>query len=548
MAGVDSDLLVHFPLASDTANHATPALRASATDVALGEAGPGGKPATAARFNGESSVIEIGDHESLRFGNRDFSLAAWVRTDRPNADVAGEVMGKYDPRTRRGFNFLILTSDGVTSAAQSNYRQLQFGVDDGRIESAWRDHGRVGNGIKVAALTAARGYLYAGTFEGLPGEVGRLWRFDGGQRWIDLGNPDGCNTIASIAEFDGHVYAGTGRYKAMGSVLGETHNRVPGGRVYRVSDDGEWINCGHPGGADSVPEPMAEGYNTGQADYACGLITYRGRLYCTSLYRKGVFRYEGGTDWSPAGLADLRMMSLTVYRGRLYSLINGGPVYRYEDGDRWTLIGTPTGSTQTYSSVTHRGMLYVGTWPNGDVLRYEGGDRWSRVGRLGWEAEVMGGAHYNGCAYWGSLPMANVYRMDTTGFTLVGNLDAAPIAMKRVWAMATHEGRLYAGTLPGGRVWSIEAGKVATWDETFPDGWHHVAAVRDNGVLRTYVDGKLVASSTRFYSPGLDITNNEPLRVGFGAYEHFDGLMSDVRVYGRSLVASEVAGLATASR
>jgi hypothetical protein len=238
------------------------------------------------------------------------------------------------------------------------------------------------------------------------------------------------------------------------------------------------------------------------------------------------------------------MMSLTVYRGRLYSLINGGPVYRYEGGDAWTCVGTPQGSTQTYSALIHQGKLHVGTWPNGDVLRYEGGERWTKVGRLGWEAEVMGCAHYNGKAYWGSLPMANVYRMEEGRFDIVGNLDAAPIAMKRVWAMATCEGRLFAGTLPGGRVWSIEAGKVATCDETFPAGWRHVAAVRTGGVLRLYMDGELVGNSTRFHSPGLDISNETPLRVGFGAYEHFNGLMSDVRVYGRALDPREVQQLA----
>ncbi len=35
-----------------------------------------------------------------------------------------------------------------------------------------------------------------------------------------------------------------------------------------------------------------------------------------------------------------------------------------------------------------------------------------------------------------------------------------------------------------------------------------------------------------------------PLQIGFGAYEHFDGLMSDVRLYNRALNAGEVAVLA----
>jgi hypothetical protein len=154
--------------------------------------------------------------------------------------------------------------------------------------------------------------------------------------------------------------------------------------------------------------------------------------------------------------------------------------------------------------------------------------------------EVMGGANYNGKAYWGSLPMANVYRMESDGLAIVGNLDQSVVSLRRVWSMAAYEGRLYAGTLPGGRVWSIEAGKVATWDRTFPTGWHHVAAVREGGLLKSYVDGSLVACSTRFHAPGLNLANAKPLLIGAGAYEHFNGLMGDVRVYGRALEHHEL--------
>jgi hypothetical protein len=42
--------------------------------------------------------------------------------------------------------------------------------------------------------------------------------------------------------------------------------------------------------------------------------------------------------------------------------------------------------------------------------------------------------------------------------------------------MAVHQGKLFAGTLPSGRVHSVEAGRMATWDSRFPDGWRHVAA------------------------------------------------------------------------
>ncbi len=185
---------------------------------------------------------------------------------------------------------------------------------------------------------------------------------------------------------------------------------------------------------------MAKGYATGQADMACALTVFHGRLYCTQKYRTGVYCYEGGTEWSLAGLVDQRIVSLTVYRDHLYALINGSPVYRYEGGDIWTNCGTTPDSTQTYCSVIHQGKLHVGTWPSGEVWRYEGGTEWVTTSRTGYEMEVMGGAQYNGKAYWGTLPMANVYRMENDWMALVSNLGQAMVALRRIWSMATYEG------------------------------------------------------------------------------------------------------------
>jgi len=235
-----------------------------------------------------------------------------------------------------------------------------------------------------------------------------------------------------------------------------------------------------------------------------------------------------------------------VYRGELYALHNGGPVSRYEGGEAWADCGCPEGSTQTYSAVVYRGRLHVGTWPEGTVDRYEGGQEWRSLGRVAYEREIMGMALYNGKVYLGALPMANVYRLDDGAFILMGNLDDSPVVLRRVWSMATFDGKLYAGTLPSGRVWSMEAGKMATWDHAFPPGWHHVAAVKDQRRLKVYVDGKLAACSSPFHPSAYDVTNDRPLEIGFGGFEHFHGLLSDVRLYARPLTAPTIAELAGA--
>ena len=140
--------------------------------------------------------------------------------------------------------------------------------------------------------------------------------------------------------------------------------------------------------------------------------------------------------------------------------------------------------------------------------------------------------------------MANVYRMDGNGFSFVGNLHNSPVVLRRVWSMAVHGGRLYAGTCPSGHVWSMQAGQLATWDSPFPGGWHHVAAVINRERLIVYVDGKQVGATAPFPVSDYQLTNGRPLQIGYGTYEHFHGLMSDVRIYRRALSASEVIQLA----
>jgi hypothetical protein len=505
---------------------------------------PGPRPGlSAARFDGRGSFLEVTDHPALHCGTHGFTIACWIDTDAEDGDVVGDLVGKFDPDTRRGFHLGILTSTGMTSTAQPNYRNLHFGIDGGSTPR-WNDCGRPGYAVLVAALKVADGALYASTLETGATERGRLWRYAGDQRWVDLGNPVGCNVVHSVAQFDGALYCGLGRFMGEGSALGSLPNRTPGGQIYRATPDGRWTYCGHPGAEDATPEDMPTvGYASGKADDAFALTVYRGRLYGVSNHRRGAFVYEGGERWTYVG-PDLRILSLAIHQGNLYALINGGPVYRYEGGSSWAFCGCPPGSTQTYGAVTSDGHLYVGTWPEGDVHRYEGGERWTTLERVGYEREIMAMALYNGKVYVGSLPMANLWRMDAERFRFLATLDSAPAPLRRVWAMAIYQGRLFAGTLPSGRVCAMEAGTVTTWDHAFPPGWRHVAAVRDAEALRLYVDGVAVAASCASGAPELDVTTGRPLTIGFGANDFFRGRLGDLRLYDHPLGAPEVAALA----
>ena len=541
---IDKGLVGHWPLAGDCEDHSGTGLNVINHGVALDARSRDGRPGTAATFNGADAFLEVQDHPALKSGTGDFAVAAWVHTDAKRADLVGDLVSKFDPVSRKGWQLSVVTNAGMTSTAQSNRRNLQFGIDNDKLDPEWTDCGRPGNAVLIAALKVSGGALYAGTFEAGADEKGHLWRYAGGSEWVDLGNPLGSNVVHSIAEFDGSLYCGIGRYKADGSALGETHNKTAGGKVYQIGSGGEWIDCGHPGAEDATPEEISTAANdSGKADDVMALTVYQGDLYCVSNHRRGVFKYEGGKDWRYIG-PDLRIITLAIYRGKLYALINGGPVYRYEGGTEWACCGQPETSRQTYSAVIHQGRFYVGTWPEGEVYVYEGGDSWERVARLGYEREIMGMALYNGNVYLGALPMASVYRFNGQSFRFLTILDSSKVILRRVWTMAVHGGRLFAGTLPSGHVHSVEAGKVATWDETFPGGWHHVAAVKSGGTLSVSIDGQPVAASTEFAPGDFDLDNEQPLRIGFGTHDHLNGQLSDVRLYGRALHGEEIEQLA----
>ncbi len=488
---------------------------------------PGGRSGPVAQFDGRDDWVEVPDSKSLRIGAGEFSIAAWVHTAANLDDVLGDIVGKFDPTKRRGFNLGIMNFTGVTTS-QSNHRQVYFGIDDGRPVGSWTDCGRPGNSVYVMAMSVHDGELYAGTCEPGQSEAGHVYRYAGNTRWMDCGSPDRSNAVSSLAVFEGKLYAGTAKYRLGGSALPESENSNLGGRIYRYEGDKQWSDCGQ------LPETDAVG----------GMVVFRGRLYAASLYRPaGFFRYEGGRDWKRiATHENKRVESLCVFNGQIFAgSYDGGHVYRF-DGEAWTDCGQLAENTQTYSFAIHHGRLYVGTWPSGRVYRYAGDRNWEDTGRLGEELEVMGMSVYNGKLYAGTLPLAHVFRYDGDAqWTDTGRIDFTPdVKYRRAWTMAQYQGKLFCGTLPSGHVWSFEAGKCVTSDHDLPPGWHHIVAVKSRDRLKLYIDGKPAAQPEQLGDVEFDLTNDSPLRIGFGPGDYFRGSLSDLRIFRGALTDAEI--------
>jgi hypothetical protein len=128
---------------------------------------------------------------------------------------------------------------------------------------------------------------------------------------------------------------------------------------------------------------------------------------------------------------------------------------------------------------------------------------------------------------------------------MLRQLDTTPnVQYRRVWTMAAYQGKLYATTLPSGHVWSLQTGAAVSWDREFPAGWHHVAAQRQGGAVRVFVDGRMVAETKAARAGALNVSNPQPWKIGAGSGDFFNGALADVRVFRRALTADEVQALA----
>lgn len=484
----------------------------------------------AAVFDGRSSQLTVSGDGLPSLEKGDFSISAWLHTEEALDDVPGDIVSQYDPHERRGFHLSLVTAAGVT-ASQSMSRQLQFGIDNARIEPEWTDHGRLGEAVLIWSLAVHDGQLFAGTCVADADAAGRVYRFDG-HDWHDCGAVDRANSVSAMAVYEGELYVASCKYRLRGSALAESENPHPGGKIFKYVADGEWEPCGQL--------PNTEAVNS--------LVVYKGRLYSDSLYAPaGFFRYEGGTEWTSLETPGKRVESIAVYNGDLYATgYDEGAVYRY-DGETWEHLGVLPGATQTYGFAVHAGDLYVSEWPHAHVFRLGDGDAWEFAGRMGEELESMPLMVCNGKMYGGTLPLAEVYRYDGgEEWTPIGRLDHTPdVKYRRVWSMAIFQGRLFAGVLPSGHVHSIEIGKQVTYDEPLSAGWHHVVAARDGRRLKLYVDGAQVAASSEFDPADYVLTNDQALKIGFGPHDFFNGRLCDVRMYDAALSADEVRALAS---
>jgi len=511
-----------------------------------------GRKNGAAFFSGHDCFIEVPDSETFKFAANTFSISLWVKV-KDTAAVFGDLIQKYDPVARRGLNVYIAgSSPGYDST--SDVRNVHFGIDNG-IVSDWSDCGKPSPTVPlITTMVVYKNNLYAGIAAAEPpDQAGRVFRYTGDKKWIDcgrLGNDDLTPSIQSMIVHQGMLYAATGTWdwqKGSKGMFG------PVG-VYRYEGGKNWQCCGH----------------VGQGSRLLSLASYNGKLYVTDD-RDKIFCYEDN-KWVCCGVPkdERQVNALGVFNGHLYGGTQGS-IYRYDGDSRWICVGKqPFGITQVHKIQVHQGNMYIGTWPWGQVLRYQGPDNWIDCGSIGigrdyGTDEVMELITYNGKLYGGVIPQAEVYRYEgAQNWTLMKRLVTRAdwtrenwrkvmYARSRVPCMTIYQGKLFAGTgncfarcepnLPYelGRIYCMEAGRNVSLDDDLGYTWKHLALVRADDCLRLYVDGDLKQSSPAFNrTDDYNISNDQPLLIGFGSLNYFNGALDDIRIYQGVLTTQKV--------
>lgn len=516
------------------------------------------------RFNGIDAFIEVPANGSLKPGTGDFSVCAWVFTDKELDDVVGDILDSYDPDIRRGFT-LAIRSSGSGYQGQGDDRLVSFGIDSGRM-SAWEDCGRPSKTSRYISnsMLVFRGHLYAAVTDAKDEKDWcHVFRYEGRQKWTDCGRVGSGKTtgVGPLVVHDGELYAVTWTYDwtRVGS------GKYEPGRVYRYAGGTHWSDCGQPGEIRTLN----------------AAASFKGKLFVGGGPETwAIFVQTNGSQWSPSNIFEKRgprrlfPHTMCRYNGKLFT---GYPCVFAFDGKEWSYAGLPgpletAPPLQTHSMTVYQGRLCAGTWPEAKVAQYLGGQDWQQIGRIGEDGtEVNSLQVYNGKLYGGSIPRAEVCRYDGGSswtslrrFYSPTNWHPAPpgkanrrevTEWSRVTSLAIHAGRLFAGIgsctsalvdTPAdpadvlGKVFSMEAGRCVSFDEDLGPGWKYLVAVRQGGQLKLFVDGKQVAGSSSFKPADYDISTDRPLRIGFGQMDYFCGRMSDVRFYKRALRSSEV--------
>lgn len=517
-------LVGHWPLSADTRDHSKFDRPTRSQGVQLGAAGPRGVAATAATFDGIDDSLEVPATHAPRLGTGDFTVATWVYLPEHLTGQGMDLVSAYDSRRHRGWQLSVKSH--ASTGSQANRRNLHFGLAGGQAEQPWTDHGRLGNAIMVFALAVYRGQLFAGTCEPGAQQSGHVYALGPDGKWTDCGSPAPCNSVSALAVFNGQLYAGVSKYRLAGSALTESENPNLGGKVFRYDGAQRWVDCGQlpeteaVGGlvvfqgklyAGSLYRPAGffryEGGNqwtrleTFDGKRVEALCVHRGQLWASSYDGAHIYRYDG-QKWVDLGQVgdetNTQTYSFAAYQGELYvGTWRSGKVFRFQNANQWVDRGRLGEELEVMGMLVHNGRLYAGSLPLAHVFRYDGDERWTSVGQVDATPMVTYRrawtmAEYRGRLYVGTLPTGKVW--STTNGVSVTHDDELAAGWRHVAAVRA-----------GSKLKLFVDGRAVAESVEFQPADYDVSAeafLRIGFGQNDYLDGRL--SDVRVYDRALE--------------------------------------------
>lgn len=209
----------------------------------------------------------------------------------------------------------------------------------------------------VYALTEFHNQLYIGTHNPSP----QIWKSKDGEQWsLAAALPEEERGIFSLGEFDGALYAGTGR-----------------ARIYRSTDGTAWKPVGDLKKATEASFPH----------WVRFLIPFEGHIYA-GLEQGPLYRSADGSHWAEvSGVSrdHVGTRGAAIFGSALYvGTTGGGTIWRTKDGVNWERVfKAPPHLQHGYiaAMTVAAGRLYASV--DGYVVRTQDGRRWEEVGNLG---------------------------------------------------------------------------------------------------------------------------------------------------------------------
>ena len=202
---------------------------------------------------------------------------------------------------------------------------------------------------------------------------------------------------------------------------------------------------------------------------------------------------------------------------------------------RWTMEEGQGNTLEDYSPNSHQGMIQGNTWssetPDQSAysIAFDGIDDRVALGNL----DITGN----------EMSLCLWYKADDWGVSDARFISKAygQQDQEHLWMLSALQGNKLRFRLKTNGSTTTLIAPVGTLNS---GTWTHVAAVYDGTFMRLYQDGIQVASTAKTGTIGSDPTvmaalGNQPEGVG-GGQRPFDGLLDEVRIYGKALSEEEI--------